>query len=127
MLVVRAREAQRLHDYEAADRTYRDALALGLDLENQGVIATCIAGFAGLATKTGHYREAALLFGCAGKLLSEVSTSLEREQMTFGLDEARASLGDEVWQVAWAEGEAMPMQEAIALAQSMYAKGLSQG
>jgi len=117
-LVSRGREAQRTANYSEAKRLYGQALALGRELDNDGILGSYLAGMAGLAAAAGQHRLAALLFAQADKLLSSVSTGIEREQMTLGLDTARAALNADEWGAAWEEGRAMPVQEAIALAQA---------
>jgi tetratricopeptide (TPR) repeat protein len=118
-LVSLAREAQRVSDYQEAARLYNQALAVGHELDNKGLIGGCLAGFAGLVAQKGQARKAATLFGSAEKVFGQFSTSLQREQMTLGLDEAKATLGPAEWEAAWAEGEAITIEDALALALSL--------
>jgi predicted ATPase/DNA-binding SARP family transcriptional activator len=110
------REMHRKSDYEAARHRYGESLALGVELENEGVIGSCLGGFAGLAAASGEPRRAAMLFGCAQKTLEHLSTNLEREQMTLGIDIAQAALTPQEWETAWGEGQLLSPQEAITLA-----------
>jgi tetratricopeptide (TPR) repeat protein len=119
-LVSLSREAQRTSHYGEATRMYGQALALGRELDNQGILGSYLAGMAGLAAVAGRYRVAAILFAQGEKVLSNVSTTIQREQMTLDLDVARAALDPGEWEAAWEEGNSMQVEEALALAQSIY-------
>jgi predicted ATPase/DNA-binding SARP family transcriptional activator len=116
-LISLGREAQRTNAYAEAISLYSRALALGRELDNEGILGSYLAGMAGLAAAAGQPSVAAMLFGHADKLLGNVSTGIQREHMTLGLDIARAALDPPEWEVAWEEGRTMPWQDAIALAQ----------
>jgi predicted ATPase len=109
------RELHRKSDFASAREKYGEALELGVELDNEGVIGSSLGGFAGLAAASGEHRLAAVLFGCAEKTLEHLSTNLEREQMTLGLDIARSALNSDEWDAAWLEGQAMPPLDAIRL------------
>jgi tetratricopeptide (TPR) repeat protein len=117
-LISMGREAQRTSDYKEAELLFRESLSTGRELDNIGLIAGSLAGLAGLAAQRGEVRRAASLFASAEKLFHETWTSLRREQMVMGMDVAEAAISAEEWQAAWAEGEAMSREEAIALALS---------
>jgi tetratricopeptide (TPR) repeat protein len=118
-LVGRGRAAYRVLDYVQANRLYREALELGQQLDNQSIIGSCLAGFAGLAGANGDLRKAALLFGCAEALLLSQSTSLERSTLTLNMVEVRSRLNAEesgAWDRLWEEGMATEWQRALEIA-----------
>lgn len=116
VLVKQGRDAQRQAEYDKAIALYREALALGTELDNDVVVGACLAGFAGILQAKKHTREAVMLFACADDLLRELYTSLERVNMTLGLAEARAALPPDIFEALWAEGTAMPGEPAIEIA-----------
>ena len=116
-LVSLGREALRTSNYDEADLDYRQALALGRDLGNSGVVGCCLAGFAGVAGAIGELRLSARLFGCAQDLLYAQSTDLERSTMTLNMEEVRAALDAAepgVWEAEWQAGAATPWEDVVA-------------
>jgi hypothetical protein len=62
-----------------------------------------------LAADDGHPERAARLFGAADGLREATGTPVEATD--------RATLGEEVCAALWAEGQALPLDAAVALAQ----------
>jgi hypothetical protein len=80
-------------------------------------VAECLERFAMLAQRSGAPRWAAELFGVAAVLREEVTLPLPpsaRAEYEHALKCARAALGEEAFAVAWAEGRAMSLEDAVA-------------
>jgi tetratricopeptide (TPR) repeat protein len=120
VLVQLGRDASRIAAYADAGALYEDALAHALESDNHLLTGSCLAGFAGIAVAKERPGEAAMLFGCAQAQLALVSSSLERRAMTLGLDEARAALGEEAWDVYWSKGYTMSSEQAVELAKDQH-------
>ncbi|MGH2614035.1 MAG: hypothetical protein ACRDJC_02250, partial [Thermomicrobiales bacterium] len=78
-----------------------------------------IENFALIAAATGEPARAARLFGAAAALRTQLGASLPANDRAFQqryIGEASERLGDDAFTQAWDEGEAMPLDEAIAYA-----------
>jgi hypothetical protein len=76
-----------------------------------------LVGLAGLAMHTGDARHAAYLLGAVESALQALDASMEAEVRHLHaqtLAAARAALGEEAFNAAWAEGEEMTLEEAVA-------------
>jgi hypothetical protein len=99
---------------------YGEALALGhATIGAQNQIAVCLEGMAAVACAGAHAARSARLLGAAtalrpAELLILPVTSATREGTIAA---ARAVLGTTAFEVAWAEGQAMTLEQAIAYAQ----------
>jgi predicted ATPase/DNA-binding NarL/FixJ family response regulator/transcriptional regulator with XRE-family HTH domain len=95
------------------------ALLASNDVQDSQITPRVLAGLAGLACLMGDYASAARLFG-AVEALRELDDSRDgpMHHATVEGDVATicASLGDEAFATAWAEGRAMNLEQAIALA-----------
>jgi non-specific serine/threonine protein kinase len=106
-------------DFDQARAQASGAMALCQELEDPRGIAWSLDVFAGLLAAGGHADGAARLWGASDGLLDSVGGSLVP---TIGwirdryLEPAKASLGNESFETARAEGRAMPIVQAIALA-----------
>jgi hypothetical protein len=110
--------AERQGDHALARALYEEGLALARELRERLVISTFLEGLARLAGAHGQPRYGAQLFGAANGLGEPgmpraLSEQAEYEQAIVAL---RAALGEEAFAAAWAEGRALPLDEAIALA-----------
>ena len=79
-----------------------------------GWTAQCLVGFAGLCAVRGRLERAARLLAAAGALsayLPVLGPDHARE-----IAEVRAAMGEAAFAAAWADGEAMTLEQAIALA-----------
>src|SRR5439155_8567736 len=86
--------------------------------DRQG-IAWCLAEMAGAAAAQRQPRKAAQLFGAAEGLLEAVDAHLDavdRARYDRNVAAARAQLDEAAWNASWAQGRAMPLEEAVALA-----------
>ena len=119
-LARRARVAIEQNDLEQAESDSHEALAGASNLQGYFVIPDVFECLATLAAGAGAYREAAHLFGAAqarrgvtGYVRFKIYDPAH-EASVAGLREA---MGDNEFEEAWAEGEALSIDEAIAYAQ----------
>ena len=79
----------------------------------------CIQALGILAAAQGRYRRAAVLLGALEQhfhWLKNVSCPAEREEYEQALVSVRSALGEELFAAAWAEGQALPLEQMKALA-----------
>ena len=96
-----------------------EAMALCQEFEDPRGIAWSLDVFAGLSAAGGEADRAARLWGASDKMLESVSSSLSPEIRWIRdrhLEPARVSLGQGAFDIARAEGRAMPPGRAVALA-----------
>jgi predicted ATPase/DNA-binding SARP family transcriptional activator/Tfp pilus assembly protein PilF len=124
-------------DYGAARAYYEESLAIFREIASKQGIAECLDGFAKLAfaqvqagivstdatTATANIetglRSAARLWGAAQALRDAIGAPIlpeyqKEEARTVAM--AREGLGEAEWEGAWAEGQAMTMDEAVTYA-----------
>jgi predicted ATPase/DNA-binding CsgD family transcriptional regulator len=105
-------------DLERAIQTCQEALALSEALGQKNGLAFSMEAMAGIAGAQGQAEQAAILFGAAEALRDTIGTPLppalrmiyERMMVTV-----RDKLGEEVFQVALAEGRTMTPEQALAV------------
>jgi non-specific serine/threonine protein kinase len=106
-------------DYERAPALLHEALLLSRDIGAKTVMAETLEPLAWSAVVQEQPGRAARLGGAAETLREAIGAPLAPEYR-LGHDQAvqamRAALGDEVFAAAWAEGRALPLEQAIALA-----------
>ena len=106
-------------NYREASRLLREGLVLAHELGRKQYIVAWIEGLAAVATAEGEAQRAARLFGAAAALRDTARIAVapdargRREQY---LNAARAQLDAESFPTAWAEGQAMTLEQAIAYA-----------
>jgi predicted ATPase/DNA-binding CsgD family transcriptional regulator len=110
--------AQAESDHERARDLFEEGLKLSAELGNEADVAHCLEGLASIAGAMGRMVRAARLWGAEEALLEEIEAavytyvpdrSLHRSRVTA----ARARLGEEAFEAAWAEGRAMTSEQAI--------------
>lgn len=119
--------ALRRRDYSRAIALCQESLKLNVELGDKQAVAACLSGLAGVATARGQtqgseWRERALryaarLFGAADALLQAVGASLghtDRAEYERNVATVRAQLGDEAFAAAWAQGQALTLEQAVA-------------
>jgi predicted ATPase/class 3 adenylate cyclase/DNA-binding CsgD family transcriptional regulator len=120
-LFTRARVAMAHGEPERAERDARDALSCAVDLEAYLLIPDILECLAGLAGEVGSHREAARLFGAAHAIRERRGAADRFKVGIAGYEDLRASvrdaLGENDFEIAWAEGAALSVEEAIAYAQ----------
>jgi hypothetical protein len=120
LLLASIATAERLiGDLTAAKRHYREALEIALDLGNMVLVGTMMMGFAFVASSDGRHERAARLVGAAARIRRDAGGGPLPELMRRLGDpegDARRALGDEVFERARAEGEAMTVERASSFA-----------
>jgi len=114
-----ARVAAHVGTHCEAGKYYREALALSAEMGGKQLIADCLDGLAELASQQDQAQRAASLSGAADALRRSIGAALDSDDSADHaeyLSAAREALGEEAFAVAWAGGEAMSLEEALALA-----------
>ena len=85
--------------------------------------ALCVAGLASVIGTTGtrveDARRAARLLGAAAAHIERSGTKLaqtDRDDIEWAIATVRRKLDEATWQAAWAEGQAMSLEQAVAYA-----------
>jgi predicted ATPase/Tfp pilus assembly protein PilF len=106
--------------HEAAGDQYREALTSAVKTGAKPLVSYCLEGLAELAYERGQFGRAALLFGATLGLRRSIDLPQPGPGSPGSHEEqARATrdgLGEEAFAAAWAEGEAMTLEEAVAFA-----------
>jgi predicted ATPase/DNA-binding SARP family transcriptional activator/class 3 adenylate cyclase len=108
--------ARSLEQFEVAWERYRESIGLFRDLGYRSDIAFSLEGFSGLASAQGQFERSVRLRGAAETLREAAGIPLpeiDREQYDHYLDAARAALGEERFERAWAAGRAMTPEQAV--------------
>jgi hypothetical protein len=111
--------ARYLGDYQRAATLYAEGLTLAQQLEKKQEIAMCLAGLAGLAGATGQSERAARLLGAIETFLDAIGLAVSvwppvRDDFERTAAAARAQLDEATFAAAWAKGQAMPLEQAVA-------------
>ncbi len=113
-------------DYQRAAELFRESLRLSHETGFRWVTVECLVGLAGVSTADGNYDRAARLFGAAAALREAIGDRLApQEQADYDrrLAFTRKGLGDASFAAAWAEGQAMTLEQAIEYALAAGANG----
>jgi predicted ATPase/DNA-binding SARP family transcriptional activator len=103
-------------DLVQAGRLFRESLALAGDLQSRMDIALGMLGLAVVALAEGQGERAVRLLGqvdCFLRSSGITLSSSDRALYENSLAEARARLGPEASEVAWAQGQAVPLKQAV--------------
>lgn len=114
--------AQHRGDYKQMESLFRDSLAIYRELGDKQGIAMCVAGLAGVARAAVLPDWATRLLGAAEALLEAIGGRLspaDRMEYDRHLAAVRAYLEPATFDAAWAEGRAMSLEQALALADQM--------
>ncbi len=101
---------------EQSRQLYMESLKLKVSVMDKAGITYGFEAFAQLAAAQNQFKKAVVLWSAAAKMRQTLNLLLipSREKIYASLlPAARAELGEEAFAVAWAEGKAMKMQEAI--------------
>jgi predicted ATPase/class 3 adenylate cyclase len=118
-LISLMRIAQRRGDIERVVDLAPEVLALGRGLGGRTAIANVLGSLASVARARGDPDRSARLLGAAEALRETLGQRPSPAELRADEAEAaavRAELGDEMFAAAWAEGRAMPLEQAIARA-----------
>jgi predicted ATPase/DNA-binding SARP family transcriptional activator len=102
-----------------ARRYYRESLVVCQEIGEKRGIAYCLEGFAKIAARYGNAAQAANWLGAAEALRQAIGAPLsgaEGSELDQDVIVTRNKLGERIFGVAWAEGRAMTMEQAIAFA-----------
>jgi predicted ATPase len=111
--------ATRQGRYERAATRLRESLALARELGDKYLILGNLAERAKLEAARGQAGRAARLGGAEAVLREDLDLTFptaERDSLSRALGRAREQLGEEGFGQAWAEGQALGLQEAMAYA-----------
>ncbi len=103
-------------DTGRATALHKESLALFRDLGEKLGIAQCFGNLGGLAVARSEPQRAARLFGAAEGLRRGIGAPLppvERPEYDRTITTTHDRLGGEAFAAAWAEGHAMPLEQAI--------------
>jgi len=108
-------------DLSRSVELFRESLQLFHELGFRRVIAFCLVGLGGLACAQGHPIDAAKLLSAADVILEEgpsldPSEALEQAYYRRSVAAVRATLEDNAFSTAWAEGRAMTLGQAVGYA-----------
>jgi hypothetical protein len=108
-----------MRDFERAAALYRESLEHSIRMGARLRIAECLEGFAGLALVQGKPARAARLYAAA-KVVRQVIGAPRPPRRTAEYEQdlgmLRRGLGEEGFDHAWAEGQAMTLEQACGLA-----------
>ena len=114
-----AQVARERGDYQRSTTRYREALAAFSKIHDPTGYAVSFEGLAALARQRGDMQRTARLCAAAARLRESVASTLtpaERVAFEENIAVARAALGAEAFANAWAAGQALPVDEAVAFA-----------
>jgi predicted ATPase/Tfp pilus assembly protein PilF len=106
-------------NYGRAVALYAESLTLCRAIGNKYVAASCLEGLAAVACAQGQPERGARLVGVAAALRAALSMPLapnERAAQERTVAAARAALGEDAFAAAWAKGQTLPLEQAIAYA-----------
>jgi hypothetical protein len=110
-------------DYTEAHILYAESLAMMWQMGNNRAVLAALPHFAGLALTQGQAERAVRLYGATEALqeaMGTAQTEEQREHFEQEVAKSREALNEQTFATAWAEGQAMPLEDAIeyALAES---------
>ncbi len=106
-------------DYARAGRLFAESLTQRRDLGHRIGMEDCLAGLAAVASRQGAFARAARLFGAAEALSESIGYTLEPDDQRWRDREVaalRAAAPPDLCARVWAEGRALPLDEAVNLA-----------
>jgi len=101
----------------AAQSSLEESLAMYRDVSNRRFMAGSLEGLAGVAAAQGHAIHALRLAGAAASLrvlIGRPHTTVEQVRLDHWLEPARENLGEAARAAAWASGQALSLERAIA-------------
>src|SRR5215211_4768375 len=110
--------AQAERNQERARDLLEEGLELSAELGNDADVAHCFDGLAAVAAAEGMIVRAARLWGAEEALLERMEAAVytyvpDRSLHRSQVEAARARLGEEAFEAAWAEGRAMSLEQAV--------------
>jgi hypothetical protein len=112
--------ARRQEQYRLARSRYQDALAIAHEFDDELLLQSLLEGFASLAVAEGQPARAARLLGAGEALWGRSARHGPSPRDSDNLAAAaRAALGEAAFSTAWAEGQTMTREQAIACARDL--------
>jgi tetratricopeptide (TPR) repeat protein len=111
--------AEDLGDYPRAQSLYEQSAPLMRQVNDRWHLAFLLEAFASLCVARGRFRRGALLSGAATTLREQIGSTVPpsmQPRVDRTLELARDGLSDDAFAQAWAAGQAMTLDEAIAYA-----------
>jgi predicted ATPase len=112
-------------DYATACALFKQSLSIQQGLEAKAGIAECLEGLAAVAGTQREPERAAKLFAASEALRQAAGLKAWRDyqgEVERDVAAARTQVDQETWQKAWAEGQTMTLEEAVADALSLMAE-----
>ncbi len=109
-------------NYNAAQTQFVESLKIAHELGNKSVVSCALDGLAALFEKSGNAEKSAQLAGAAESLRESIGYEIERTERRFRdifIAETRTTLGENLFNREFEKGRAMPLSEALALADSL--------
>ena len=106
-------------DYRSARALLEESLTVCRELDDRRGIAFVLESLANLCSLQEGAERAAQLWGVAQSLREAIGAPMppkEREKYDLAIAAVRQALGEEAFSAAWAEGRALPLEQAIAQA-----------
>jgi predicted ATPase/DNA-binding CsgD family transcriptional regulator len=106
-------------DYAQAATLFTKSLTVAQERDRKSDVTRSLAGLAGVAVVSGQLQRAVRLFGSALTLMEawgEIDGVVNQTEHDRDLAAIRDQLDPVIFEAAWAEGQAMTMEEAIDLA-----------
>lgn len=103
-------------NFERAGALLKQSLALFGEMGNKRLVAEGLVALAGVAVAQGHPERAAQLFGAAQAIYDATGASVwavNRPMYERDLAAARAHMNEEAFAAAWAQGQAMTLEQVI--------------
>ena len=103
-------------NYAQACSLLKESVKMQQEAGNKQGIAECLAALAGVIGAQGHLDWAARFFGAADAILEQIKVPMapaDRAQYDRDLAAARAQVEEQTWEIAWAEGRAWSLEQAI--------------
>ncbi len=120
-LMVLGRVARERHDYQRVTTLFEECLSLARPLGQAPGVAVSLEGLAHLAWIQGQPERATLLYGAAAALRQAATTPLPPVERAFydqTVTALRAALVDGGFEIAWSQGQALSLEDAVAMALS---------
>jgi excisionase family DNA binding protein len=116
--------AQRQGNLRHGLACFAEALAEHVMSGDRHNVACCVGGIAGMAAFLGRQEQAARLFGAADDIFASTGSSIwpiDKVDYERNLGAVRADLSEEAFTSAYAAGQALTLEEAVAEASAVHA------
>ncbi|MGH2542312.1 MAG: LuxR C-terminal-related transcriptional regulator, partial [Ardenticatenaceae bacterium] len=110
--------ASRRGDYEAANAFFRESLELNLAVASSRGVLASLAGLASVLAAHGHSARAVRLFGAVQTGLEDTGETLavaDQAGLVTTLATLRRDVSPAAFEAAWIAGQAMTLEQAVAL------------